>query len=95
MQLCLVYIFSFRHLTELSDVHYAICVKKNVHVYFSICKLKLWASLSFLFSSEKVHFLVVEFSVYLNRHVFVMKSRNESKHSISYKTACAPNEDSD
>ena len=26
------------------------------------------------FSSEKFHFLVVRFSVYLNRHVFVMMS---------------------
>ena len=29
------------------------------------------------FLSEKFHFLVVEFSVYLNRHVFVMTNTDQ------------------
>ena len=31
------------------------------------------------FSSEIFHFLVVKFSVYLNRHVFVMKANRRSE----------------
>ena len=39
------------------------------------------------FSSENFHFLVIKFSVYLNRHVLVMKKNNN-------KMACLPSEDS-
>ena len=34
-------------------------------------------------SSENFHFLVVKFSVYLNRHVFVMKMLGLTKKKIS------------
>ena len=45
-----------------------------------------------VFLSEKFQFLEVKFSLYLNRHVFVM---NKPENSISYRLACAPSEDSD
>ena len=54
-----------------------------------------------IFLSENFHFFGVKFSVYLNRHVFVMqmskynKTETEPGHSISYKIAYAPSEDSD
>ena len=39
------------------------------------------------FLSENFQFLVVKFSVYLNRHVFVMIQKHQSKHALSGKHA--------
>ena len=38
-----------------------------------------------IFFSEKLHFLVVKFSVHLNRHVFVMLRRKEDDDEEHFK----------
>ena len=35
------------------------------------------------FLSENFHFLVVKFSVYLNRHVFIMQSLSQTKQKMN------------
>ena len=48
--------------------------------------------------SENFQFLMVKFSIYLNRHVFVMikilRKITEPGYSIFYNKACAPSENS-
>ena len=48
--------------------------------------------------SENFQFLMVKFSIYLNRHVFVMikilRKITEPGYSIFYNKACAPSEKS-
>ena len=47
-----------------------LCLKQNYEIYQN-------------FLSEIFHFLVVKFSVYLNRHVFVMQTKVRKKITVN------------
>ena len=55
----------------------------NTNILCLVQKYKTYRS----FSSENIQFLEVKFSIYLNRHVFVMPRKNKNKSCTMMKYA--------